>query len=69
MNMNQKIAVAVADVAVLVEMCVSVFMANGAGEDFTPIFFKLFFSMLLPTVFVAWIVVRKLRSENPELTA
>ncbi|MCE5243928.1 MAG: hypothetical protein ABFD98_03500 [Syntrophobacteraceae bacterium] len=69
MNIRQRIAVAAVDVAVLIEMCLSVYLANGAHEDLTQLFCKLFFSMLVPTLIVAWIAVRRLRSEDPELAA
>lgn len=69
MNIRQRIAVAAVDVAVLIEMCLSVYLANGAHEEFTPLFFKFFFGMLVPTLIAACIAVRRLRSENPELAA
>ena len=69
MNIRQRIAVAVVDLVILVEMCIGVYTANGDHDNFTPVFFKVFFSMLLPTLIVAWVAVRKLRSEDPELAA
>lgn len=66
MNIHQKITVAVLDILILVELCASIYIANLYPESFTPAFFKSFFSMLLPTLVVATIVVKRLRSPQIE---
>jgi len=67
MNPHQKIAVAVMDVFILAELCLSMFMAHSHPENFTPVFFKIFLGMLIPTLIVARMVVRKLRTPEPTI--
>ncbi|MCE5335968.1 MAG: hypothetical protein LLG06_15410, partial [Desulfobacteraceae bacterium] len=62
MNFNQKIAVGVTDVAVLAELCISMFFANRDLENFSSVFFKYFFVMLLPTLVLARIFIKRLES-------
>ena len=65
MNLHQKIAVAVMDVLILAELCFSMFMAHSHPENFTPVFFKFFLGMLIPTLIAAKMVVNKLRTPVP----
>ena len=67
MNLQQKIAVAVMDVALLVELCISMYFAQKNPENFTPVFFKYFLIMVIPTLVLAMIVVKILRSREPEI--
>lgn len=67
MNFQQKIAVAVMDVALLVELCISMYFAQKNQENFTPVFFKYFLIMVIPTFVLAMIVVKILRSREPEI--
>lgn len=67
MNLKQKIAVAVVDVLVLAELAYSVYRANMDPENLTPVFFKTFFILLVPTLVLAKIVVKRLRSEEGEI--
>jgi len=65
MNFRQKIAVAVMDVLMLGELCFSIYVAHKNPEEFTPVFFKYFLGMLIPTLIVTRIVVKKLRTPEP----
>ncbi|GLI33250.1 hypothetical protein [Desulforhabdus amnigena] len=69
MNYSQKIAVALLDVALIIELCVSIYFANKDTEMFTILFMKYFFSMLIPTLIFARIAVKRLRLKETELNA
>ncbi len=60
MNIQQKIAVGITDIAVLAELSVSLFLANKDLENFSSIFFKYFFTMLVPTLILAFVSIRRL---------
>ena len=62
MNFQQKIAVVIMDVLILAELCFGMFMAHNNPESFTPVFFKSFLGMLIPTLIVARIVIKRLRT-------
>ena len=62
MNFHQKIAVAVMDILILGELCFGMYMAHNNPENFTPVFFKSFLVLLIPTLIVARFVVKRLRS-------
>ena len=66
MNLRQKIAVVVVDILVLVELCISIYFANLDADNFTPVFLKAFLGMLIPTLIAAKLVIRKVRSGEPE---
>lgn len=70
MNFRQKVAVAVADVVVIVELVISVTFARQNPGDFAAVFLMTFFSLLAPTLILAGFVIKGLRSkatgpENP----
>lgn len=65
MNFQQKVAVAVTDVVVIAELTLSIYLANKDPLNITPIFFKYFLGMLIPTLILARIVIKRLRSEEP----
>jgi len=50
------------NVAVLVELCVAMYLASSSAEDFTATFLKAFFGMLIPTLVIGVIGKRRLRS-------
>jgi hypothetical protein len=62
MNTRQKIGVAVLDVLMLIELGISMYRANKTPDLFTPIFFKTFFVLVIPTLIVARIVIKRLRT-------
>jgi hypothetical protein len=68
MNIRQKIGVAVLDVLILIELGISIYKANQTPDLFTPIFLKTFFVLLIPTLILARIVIKRLRTtESPIL--
>lgn len=59
MDFSRKAAIAIVDVVILVQLTVSIYIANLDLDNFTLLFCKSFFSMLIPTLVLAFIVVRK----------
>ncbi len=59
MPFYRKIAVAVVDLVVLGQLTLSIYLASQDPENFTPLVFKYFFSMLLPTLAAAFVIIRK----------
>lgn len=55
------IRIAVVNVLVLVELCIAMYMAAQNPEEFTPVFFKVFFSLLVPTLIVGIVSKRFIR--------
>ena len=66
MNFRQKVGVAILDVVVLVELTLSIYFANQNPQDFTVIFFQIFFSLVIPTLILARFVIKGLRSKEPD---
>ncbi|MCL2458218.1 MAG: hypothetical protein FWF31_05090 [Desulfobulbus sp.] len=52
------IRLVIVNVLVLVELCIAMYMANKTPEEFTPVFFKTFFSLLVPTLILGVISKR-----------
>jgi hypothetical protein len=59
----QKILAVSANLLILIELTIAMFFAAKAGDDFQPVFLKIFFSMLIPTL-VAWIIAKKLLTRH-----
>ena len=57
------------NVAVLVELCVAMYLAASSAEDFTATFLKAFFGMLIPTLVIGVIGKRRLRSASFQVGA
>jgi hypothetical protein len=51
------------DVLVLVELCVAMYLAASSAEDFTAMFIKAFFGMLIPTLVIGALAKRRLRPQ------
>ena len=66
MNFQQKVGVAVLDVAVLIELAVSIYFANKNPGDFVSVFFLMFFSLLIPTLILARFVIKGLGSKETD---
>jgi hypothetical protein len=66
MNFRQKVAVAVLDVVVLVELAVSIYFANRNPGEFATVFFIMFFSLLIPTLILARFVIKGMRSKEAD---
>jgi hypothetical protein len=60
MNFRQKVAVAILDVLVIAELCVSMYFASQDLENLTPVFLKSFLTMVIPTLLLAWVVIKRL---------
>lgn len=64
MNLQQKIAIVIVDIIIVVELCISMFLAAKNADTLTPVFMKSFFAMLAPTLILAGVAVKKLRTEH-----
>ena len=51
------------NVLVLVELCLSMYLASSSSEDFTATFIKSFFGMLIPTLVIGALAKRLLRPQ------
>lgn len=68
MSFKQKVVIGITDVLIIVELCVAVIMANRNPDEFTPVFFKVFLSMAVPTILIAIFIVRRYKTvvQDPE---
>ena len=66
MNIRQKVVIGILDVLMIAELCVSMYFANQDQTNFTPVFFKSFVVMIVPTLIAARIAIKRLRSAEPE---
>ncbi len=64
MNLHQKIAVGVTDIVILAELSLSLYVANSDLDNFSSLFFKYFFCMLVPTLILAKISIKRLGSKE-----
>ncbi len=63
MTRRQKIIhLVVIDVLVLVELCVAMYLANVYKENFTPVFAGVFFGLVIPTMLVSRLIIRRLEN-------
>mgnify|MGYP000552705307 CR=1 FL=1 len=69
MNMQQKLVVAIMDVLMIVELCIAMYAANLSPDSFTSTFCVYFFSMLIPTLVLARILVKRFRNAELEPVA
>jgi membrane protein CcdC involved in cytochrome C biogenesis len=66
MNIKQKIAVAVINILILAELCISMYFGAKNPDNLTSVFFKLFFGMLIPTLIISRFIVKRLKSDESE---
>jgi len=64
MNSQQKIAVAIVDILIIIELCLTMYLANSNPENFTLLFFKYFPAMFFPTFALGVVAVRKFRQKG-----
>jgi len=68
MNLRQKIAVIITDILLIAEICISMYLSSRQSpQNLTPIFIKSFLIMCIPTLIIAKIAIKRLRS--PEAPA
>lgn len=66
MNFRQKVAVAILDVVIIAELCVSMYLAAQDPDNLTPAFMKSFFTMVVPTLLLAKLIIGRLGSKEPD---
>ncbi len=64
MNTKQKIVVVVVDILILAELFYSIMQAKCNPEYMTPIFFKNFIPLIIITLLLARILVKRFRTEE-----
>jgi len=65
MNLHQKMVVIVTDILLILELCISMYMASKTTPELlSSIFMKSFFLMCIPTLVIAWFSVRRLRRQK-----
>ncbi|SPD76419.1 conserved hypothetical protein [uncultured Desulfobacterium sp.] len=65
MSWNQKLVVIITDILLILELCISMYLASRTTPELlTPVFMKSFFLMCIPTLVIAWVSVRRLRRQN-----
>lgn len=60
MNLPQKIAVVILNLTILTELSFSLYLASQDQANLTAIFLKCFFTMLIPTVIAAKVLIKRL---------
>lgn len=59
-DIRQKLLALVINLLVLAELFIAIYYASGDPNEFTPRVFSMFFSLLLPTLILGWLVKRYL---------
>jgi hypothetical protein len=62
MNIGHLMLVIFLNVLVLAELCIAMYMASADPENFTPVFMKVFFGLLIPTLTAGFYLKRRLAS-------
>ena len=65
LNLPRAVYVVAVNILVLAELCVAMYMATQDPDEFTPVFFKVFFSLLGPTLVLAAVGKRLLPKAKP----
>ncbi len=68
MNFRQKVAVGILDVVIIAEVCVSIYMGNRDPENLTPVFMKTFFILVIPTLILGRVIIKRMRTPETEPT-
>jgi hypothetical protein len=65
MNLHQKIVVIATDILLIIELCISMYLASKTTPELlSSVFMKSFFLMCIPTLAIAWLSVRRLRLQR-----
>ena len=59
------IRVGVINLLVLAELCFAMYMASQNPEEFTPVFYKVFFALFVPTLILGIVSKRFIRPKGP----
>jgi hypothetical protein len=66
MNLAQKITIVTMDLLLLLELCISMYLAHPHPDAFTLVFVRSFLIMCVPTLILAKILVSRLRDKASE---
>ena len=59
-DIRQKLLVVIINLLVVAELFIAIYRASGNMDEFTPVVFSTFFSLLLPTLALGWLAKRYL---------
>jgi membrane protein CcdC involved in cytochrome C biogenesis len=62
MNKKQKAAIIILDIVMIIQVAVAIGFAGSNPDEFTPVFFKVFFTMFIPTVIIGFMVIRRIKT-------
>jgi membrane protein CcdC involved in cytochrome C biogenesis len=62
MNLGHLILVIVLNLLVLAQVCIAMYMATADPDNFSMVFMKAFFGMLIPTLIAGFYLKRRMRS-------
>lgn len=62
MNIGHLMLVIFLNLLVLAELCIAMYMASADPENLTPVFMKVFFGLLIPTLTAGFYLKRRLAS-------
>ena len=66
MNLQQKVVVIITDILLIAEICISMYLSSQqTPENLTPTFIKSFALMCVPTLVIAKMAIKRLRSPEP----
>ncbi len=64
MNLAQKLVIVIMDLLLLLELCISMYLANRQLDAFTLVFVRSFLIMCIPTLILSKILVGRFRSKG-----
>jgi len=67
MNLGQKLTIVIMDLLLILELCISMYLANRQPDAFTLVFMRSFLMMCVPTLILTKILVGRLRSGDSEV--
>lgn len=62
MNKRQKAAIIILDIIMIAQVAVAMGFAGANPDEFTPVFFKVFLAMFLPTIIIGFLVIRRMKT-------
>lgn len=62
MNKRQKAAIIILDIVMIAQVAVAIGFAGANPDEFTPVFFKVFLAMFIPTIIVGFMIIRRMKT-------
>lgn len=64
LELRRKLLVLGMNMLVLIAVTIGMYRASQAPDEFTPVFFKTFFTLFVPTLVVGWFGKRRLMAQE-----